>query len=50
MSLLRRHPWLPLALLFGAFLVAWAFWLWLASRHTPERVPLEGPPSHDTRR
>ena len=39
--LLRAHPWVPLALLFAAFLGAWATWLWLASRHTPERVPLE---------
>lgn len=39
--LLRERPWILLAVLFAAFLVAWAVWLGIALRHTPERVPLE---------
>lgn len=39
--LLRERPWILLAALFAAFLFAWAVWLGIALRHTPERVPLE---------
>ena len=38
---LRANPWMPLALLFIGFLIAWGVWLGIAMRHTPERVPLE---------
>ncbi len=39
--LLRERPWILLAALFAAFLIAWATWLGIALGHTPERVPLE---------
>lgn len=39
--LLRERPWILLAGLFAAFLIAWAIWLRIALRHAPERVPLE---------
>ena len=42
--LLREHPWIPLAILFLAFVTAWVSWLWIASRYTPERVPLVDTP------
>ncbi len=45
-SLLRRHPWIPLAALFLSLVAAWVAWLSLASRHAPESVPLE-PPHND---
>ena len=38
---LRERPWILLAALFISFLVAWAVWLGIALRHTPEKVPLE---------
>lgn len=41
MNLLRRHPWIPLAALFLAFVGAWVWWLGFAARHTPESVPSE---------
>lgn len=39
MSLLRRHPWIPLAALFLGFVAVWACWLLIALRHAPESVP-----------
>lgn len=47
MSLLRRHPWIPLAALFLGFVAVWACWLFIALRHAPEPVaPVNVPPSH----
>jgi hypothetical protein len=47
MSLLRRHPWIPLAALFLGFVAVWVCWLLIALRHAPEAVaPLAPPPSH----
>ncbi len=47
MSLLRRHPWIPLAALFLGFVAVWVCWLLIAHRHAPEpMVPHSPPPSH----
>ncbi len=47
MSLLRRHPWIPLAALFLGFVAVWVCWLLIALRHAPEPVaPQLPPPSH----
>ncbi|MEO0039076.1 MAG: hypothetical protein RIS38_24, partial [Verrucomicrobiota bacterium] len=45
MSLLRRHPWIPLAALFLGFVAVWACWLLIALRHAPESVNPVNPPS-----
>jgi hypothetical protein len=47
MSLLRRHPWIPLAGLFLGFVAVWICWLSIALRHAPESVaPANPPPFH----
>jgi hypothetical protein len=47
MSLLRRHPWIPLAGLFLSFVAVWICWLSIALRHAPESVaPANPPPAH----
>lgn len=50
MSLLRRHPWLPLAALFLGFVAVWVIWLIIASRHAPESVEPTRAPRHDAAR
>ena len=47
MSLLRRHPWIPLAALFLGFVAVWVCWLLVALRHAPESMgPADLPHSH----
>ncbi|MFM2212712.1 MAG: hypothetical protein RL639_1906 [Verrucomicrobiota bacterium] len=46
MSLLRRHPWLPLAALFLGFVAVWTCWLIVALRHAPETSAPADHPAH----
>ena len=47
MNVLRRHPWIPLAMLFLGFVAVWVCWLRIALRHAPESVaPSNPPPAH----
>ena len=50
MNLLRRYPWIPLAVLFLGFVAVWIAWLITAIKHAPESVAPTPAPAHESAR
>lgn len=44
-SVLRKHPWLPVAAAYLVFICVWIWFAWFAARHSPPVVP-QPPAAH----
>lgn len=43
MTLIRRKPWIPVALFYLAFIILWIWFAWFAIQHSPQTIQAPSP-------